>query len=474
MNATTDRAFLMYDGQIENLMIGDDATPLGGDFELKTKSSYFGTIIDIYGNNVYGTNKQKNETVFPSASGVFAEAKNLNYRLNLDTQLKTGVFAIDVLFPIGLGQRQVILGDAQTGKTSLCLSTIINNKDNDQLKVIYASIGNKSVDLSRIYNVLLNKKALKNTMILHAPSDNSLQQYLMPYVAMNHAENLMMAGYDVLVVIDSLTNHSHVIREAGLLTGAPVGKEAYPSNLFFAHAQFLERSGKFINGKSISCLPIVKTINNDITSLLASNVISITDGQIVLSSDLKNQSILPAIDLQRSVSRLGGAVQSQMLRQLCNNLNAIYNLYVRNMRFSQINFEFNSFIKKTLDQGKLLVNVLKQAEFVCYSSVTNLILGSIVSGNLLDANAPIQFYIEMFQEYMHQDHVGKIIYRAIRDQIDHRRDINQEILGHFLKNIFMQFEQLRHTDYQMNFNNPDYFKISPKVMEVLKGSLWAK
>ncbi|WP_391592030.1 F0F1 ATP synthase, F1 complex subunit alpha [[Mycoplasma] cavipharyngis] len=473
VNAKSDHAFLIFDGSTSDLAVGDLVKLEEKNFVVETKTNFFGTIIDIYGKKIFGKTIIK-EKVIPSTSSVFKEALNLNYRQNLNQQLYTGTFAIDVLFPIGYGQRQAILGDAQTGKTSLCLKMIINNKNNHNLKIIYVSIGNKRLDIARIYHILQEHQALNNTIILHAASDNALQQYLLPYVAMNHAENLMAAGFDVLVLVDNLTSHSNIIREIGLLTNTPVGKEAFPGNLFYAHAQFLERAGKFSNGKSISCIPVVKTINNDITSLLASNIISITDGQIVLNSEIRNSGILPAIDLRLSVSRLGGAVQSQMLSKISSQMNRVYSLYLANLKFSQINFDFNPYIKKILNQGKLMINILNQAEFSCYSQVSCLILGTIIANNLLEPDANIQYYINMLQEYMKHDYIGNIIDQTIAKQIEKHRSIDDRLLESCLKNLFKQFDLLKKSEDQLSFNDPDVFKISPNAMKILKGLLWVK
>lgn len=472
IRASGNDAYLIFDGQTKSLRVGDSCEPWNKEFMVNTQSKYFGTIIDIYGNLFYGNPINENNQIYPNVSSVFCEAKNINYRMNLDTPFLTGIFSIDMFFPIGLGQRQAILGNGQSGKTSICLTTIINHKKNNNMKIVYVSIGNKLIDLRNTYNTLAKHKALNNVIMIHAQSDNALQQYLAPYVGMNHAENLMNAGFDVLIIFDNLTNHSNIIREMGLLTNTPVGREAHAGNLFYLHSQLLERGGKFINNKSITCFPIVKVINDDITGLLSSNIISITDGQIILSSELKNKGILPAINLATSVSRLGAAVQSPALRKMSSKLNRIYNLYNKNAKFNQMKFDFNDYIKKILQQGELMIAVLKQSEFRGYCEITNFLLGLIVQWNLLEPSDDIKNYIWYLQKYMEKDYGGRIVYNVIMNQINKKNQINDVILKEVILNVLEQYKFIDQDINKVVFNNSNKFKLSPKSLSLIKDALW--
>ncbi|MGV2393827.1 UNVERIFIED_CONTAM: ATP F0F1 synthase subunit alpha [Campylobacter lari] len=284
VSASHNSAYCLSNGDINELNVGVEVKPTSNNDTITTKKSYFGSIIDIHGEIVYPKVNTNDIYEYKHKSKIFNIPNQLLEYKPLDKQLHTGYMSIDLLIPIGLGQRELIIGDSKTGKTHLALNTIINQK-NRNVKCIYVAIGQKQSQLADVYQTLKENDALNNTIIITASSSSPYDQFLAPYVGMAHAENIAKEE-DVLIVFDSLTNHANIYRELALLTNKPVGKEAYPGDMFYIHSRLLERSGKFADSHSITALPILQTVEGDITSLIASNIISITDGQIVTSSQL--------------------------------------------------------------------------------------------------------------------------------------------------------------------------------------------
>lgn len=460
----------MVDCEPKEIKINSPVKTINEEFSVITKEQYFGQVIDIYGNTIIdsGANQKKNWSTYPNVSSVFAAARGIDQRMNLDTQLETGIFAIDLLFPIGQGQRQLVLGDQQSGKTSLCLNTIIQQRNNPNMKMIFVSIGNRMIDLKKIYNTLKEKEAMHNTILLYAPGNNSMQQYLAPYVAMNHAENLCAAGFDVLVVVDNLTYHGNILREITLLTGLPVGKEAFSKTIFYDHASLLERAGKFTNGKTITCLPIVKTVNNNINGLLPSNIISITDGQIILDVELKNKGILPAIDLKRSVSRLGSMVQINSLRKNGGEIKKIYSLYSRYGELENVSFNFNDQIQTVINKGEMLMKVLKQAEFTNYSAIYKFILSMIVVYQLIPNTSELDEKIRFLNAYFEYSYLGQLLNKQFQKQVNGKIALEQSVIHNILTEAFEQYELMKkiveNPDQAITFPfNSQKFYLHPKA-----------
>ncbi|MBC7238715.1 MAG: F0F1 ATP synthase subunit alpha, partial [Chloroflexi bacterium] len=251
------------------------------------------------------------------------EALSVVERQAVSVPLHTGIKAVDALIPIGRGQRELIIGDRQTGKTSLALDAIINQRDQGVL-CVYVSIGQRKSAALQAIQTLEETGALEHTVVIvAAPDDPPALTYLAPYVGCTIAESLMDRGYDVLIVYDDLTKHADAYRELSLLLRRPPGREAYPGDIFYLHARLLERAGRRrsdLGGGSITALPIAETRRGNISAYIPTNLISITDGQIYLSADLFNQNIKPAIDVGLSVSRVGGAAQTPIMRQVSGQL----------------------------------------------------------------------------------------------------------------------------------------------------------
>ncbi|MGZ9413702.1 MSC_0619 family F1-like ATPase alpha subunit [Mycoplasma sp. 480] len=377
VSATDTRAFLLVDNNVlEKLKIGQEIVEVKIENEIETSYSHFGKILDIHGNEIFPSKRKIEGNSFSRKSKIFGDAHNLMTVKTLNEQLYTGIISVDLLIPIGKGQRQLIIGDRQTGKTHLVVNTMINQAKNN-VKCVYVAIGQKREDISRLYETLKEYDALDNTIIIDAPSTSAYQQYLAPYIGMAHAENISQYD-DVLIVFDDLTKHANIIREIALLTDKPVGKEAMPGDIFFAHSSLLERAGSFVGRQTITALPILKTVDGDITSLISSNVISITDGQLVTSADLFSSGRLPAIDIDLSVSRTGSSVQSRTITKVAGEIGKIFRAYKRHLKLAMLDYEFNKETTNLLYKGKMIDKMFMQRGYSLYSHRFVLLMSKLI------------------------------------------------------------------------------------------------
>ncbi|WGI37006.1 MSC_0619 family F1-like ATPase alpha subunit [Mesomycoplasma lagogenitalium] len=377
LSATEDKAFLLANSKIvENLKIGDEIKELHVENNVFTSKLHFGKIIDINGNIIFPNKERVSDQIIENSAKIFGTVHELMKVKTLNEQLYTGITSIDLLIPIGKGQRQLIIGDRQTGKTHLVVNTILNQAKNN-IKCIYVAIGQKREDLSRLYQTLKEFNALNNTIIIDAPATSAYEQYLAPYIGMAHAENLSKKD-DVLIIFDDLTKHANIFREMALLTDKPVGKEAMPGDIFFAHSSLLERAGSFKDRKTITALPILKTIDGDITSLISSNIISITDGQIITSSDLFDSGKLPAIDIDLSVSRTGSSVQSKTITKVAGEIGKIFRAYKRHLKLALLDFDFNKETTNLLYKGEMIEKMFLQRGYSLYSPRFVLLMSKLI------------------------------------------------------------------------------------------------
>ncbi|WP_427902956.1 MSC_0619 family F1-like ATPase alpha subunit [Metamycoplasma alkalescens] len=380
INATNDRAFLLANNENKQLKINDTIIPTKSS-NVFSSTEHFGKVIDIFGNVVLPHKKQVEKKEGDKEGAVFKLAHQLMDVKTLNEQLYTGFTLIDLLVPIGKGQRELIIGDRQTGKTHIAINVILNQAKTNT-KCIYVAIGQKKESISKLYNILKENDALKNTIIIDAPATSPYEQYLAPYVGMAHAENLVFDD-DVVIIFDDLTKHANIIREIALLTDKPVGKEAMPGDIFFAHSQLLERAGSFKNKKTITALPILQTVDGDITSLISSNVISITDGQIVTSADLFSQGILPAININLSVSRTGSSVQNRIMSKVASEVGKIFRQYKRHLKLAALDYELNKETAELLYKGKMIDKMFIQKGYALYSNKFVLLMSKLISWTIL-------------------------------------------------------------------------------------------
>jgi len=342
--------------------VGDTVTGTQEEFTGRFCEESIGHIVDMFGKDLMS------EEYFDELVELPIETKPIPImdRTAVNRPFLTGITGIDMIYPIGRGQRQLILGDKKTGKTQLCLDAIVNQKG-QKVVCIYVAVGKTKKEVKEIYTELLRRGAMEYTLILAAFNDECPPVLRnTPFVGMAIAEYLMLKhAIDVCVVIDDLKKHADVYREIALLTGKVPGRDAYPSDIFYVHANLLERGCQHKNGGSVTVLPIVETKGGDITEYIASNVISITDGQIVLSQKNFEKGFKPAIDYGLSVSRLGGAVQTHTMRKMGATVRRELLSYLESCEIYELaNMdEMSPELRKRMENGKKLRNSLKQYKF---------------------------------------------------------------------------------------------------------------
>jgi F-type H+-transporting ATPase subunit alpha len=287
-------------------------------------------------------------------------------RQSVTVPVQTGIKAIDSMIPIGRGQRELIIGDRQTGKTAICLDTIINQKGKD-LTCIYVSIGQKNFQVARIMDLLRDYGALEHTIIVHAGAEDPAPlKYLAPYAGCAIGEEFLETGRDALVIYDDLSKHADAYRNMSLIIRRPPGREAYPGDVFYLHSRLLERAARLneqYGGGSLTALPIVETKANDVSAYIPTNVISITDGQIYLESDLFNAGQRPAVNVGLSVSRVGSNAQTPGMRQVAGTLRLDLAQYRELAAFAQFGSDLDKATKARIDLGARQMQVLRQAQY---------------------------------------------------------------------------------------------------------------
>ena len=320
-----------------------------------------GKVIDIFGNDLIAGKKFDNLVEM----NVENKTTPIMDRGTVNRELLTGITGIDLIYPIGKGQRQLIIGDKKTGKTQLCLDTIVNQKEKNVL-CIYVALGKTKKEVKDIYYELTKRGAASYTIIIASFHDElPTRTYLTPYVALSIAESFMLQTYDVLVCIDDLKKHADIYRQISLASKKTPGRDAYPSDIFYAHSRLLEKGCQHINGGSITILPIVETKGGDITDYISTNIISICDGQIVLSAKNFTKGEKPAIDYGLSVSRLGGNVQDSKMKKVGSKvrIQLLSYLDVREI-YELANFdEMSDELKERLTEGKKILDNLKQYKY---------------------------------------------------------------------------------------------------------------
>ena len=377
------------------IYVGDVVTATGEEFKAMYSPSSVGHIIDIFGTECL------QDAVFEDAAPIEIEKKPIPImeRGTVKRPLLTGIAGIDLCYPIGKGQRQLIIGDKKTGKTQIALDAIVNQKGKNVL-CIYVAIGKTKKNVKEVYQNLMARGAMEHTIIMAAFNDEMPPVlFLTPYVAATIAENYMMEGRDVLLVIDDLKRHATVHREISLLAGMVPGREAYPPDVFYIHSRLLERGCQHRTGGSITILPIVETKGGDITGYIPTNIISITDGQIFLETELFNSGIRPAVNPGISVSRVGGNAQIKAMKKVAGSLKLLYSQYRELQGFAQFGSDLDADTKKRLEQGARIVEVLKQPQNSPIPVEKQvIIIYAVVSGALLDipANQISEFEKELF------------------------------------------------------------------------------
>ena len=415
-------------GKTQGIKEGSIVKGLGKVAEVPAGNELLGRVVDALGNPIDGKGTITADKYMPierQASGIIA-------RKPVTQPMQTGIKAIDGMFPIGKGQRELIIGDRQTGKTAIAIDSIINQKNNDVI-CIYVAIGQKRSTVAQIYKKLEETGALEYTIIVAATASESAPlQYLAPYSGVAMGEYFMDQGKDVLIVYDDLSKHAVAYREMSLLLKRPPGREAYPGDVFYLHSRLLERAAKLsdkLGGGSITALPIVETQAGDISAYIPTNVISITDGQIFLETDLFNSGFRPAINAGVSVSRVGGAAQIKAMKQVASKVKLELAQYNELLAFTQFGSDLDKATRDQLNRGSKIMEVLKQSQYTPFKVQEQVISFYCVTNGYFD-NVPTE-KVRIFE---------KDIIEALRNDEDILNEIREKkSLDDELKNKLDEF-----------------------------------
>jgi len=363
LNLEVDNIGVIIMGEYTDIEEGQTVRSTGRIVSVPVGEALIGRVVNAVGEPVDGKGPietDKYRFIERIAPGVVT-------REPVNTPVQTGIKAIDSMIPIGRGQRELIIGDRQTGKTALAVDTIINQKGKD-LICIYVAIGQKQANVARVVATLEQYEAMDHTIVIvAAASDPATLQYIAPYAGCAIGEEFMEQGKDVLIVYDDLTKHAWAYRQVCLLLRRPPGREAYPGDIFYLHSRLLERAAKLnpeYGGGSLTALPIVETLLGDFTTYIPTNVISITDGQIYLETDLFNAGIRPALNVGISVSRVGGDAQTEAMKQVAGKLKTDMAQYYELAAFSQFGSELDRATREQLERGQRITEILKQPQYV--------------------------------------------------------------------------------------------------------------
>jgi F-type H+-transporting ATPase subunit alpha len=374
---------------MKHITCGMRVKATGEVLSINVSNELIGRVIDPLGQPVDGKQLQLNN---PLCYPIDRLAPNITQRSSIDTPLKTGIKVIDIMIPIGRGQRELIIGDRGTGKTAIAIDTIINqqqaNIDNKKVICIYCSIGQKQSSLASIVARLVECGAIKYTIVVAATaSDPISMQYIAPLASCAIGEYFMDKGDHALVIYDDLIKHAWAYRQISLLIKRPSGREAYPGDIFYLHSKLLERAAKLsdkVGGGTLTALPIVETQGNDLSAYIPTNIISITDGQIYLETDLFNAGIRPAINVGLSVSRVGSTAQTKAMKQLSAPIRLELSQFRELQMFTQLGNDLDKHTLNILQRGTKITEILKQPQYKPYDEISEILSIFFVTSGLFD------------------------------------------------------------------------------------------
>ena len=374
-------------GNSEHIVEGEEVSATGRVVEVPVGDALLGRVVDALGRPIDGKGIIRPAAYYP----IERKAPGVIDRQSVNESLETGLKVIDSMIPIGKGQRELIIGDRQTGKTAIAIDTILNQKGKD-VKCVYVAIGQKNSTVAQIVEKLKQTDALSyTTIVCSSASELASLQYIAPYAGCAIGEYWMEKGEDVLIVYDDLSKHAIAYRTLSLLLRRPPGREAYPGDVFYLHSRLLERSAKLSEargGGSMTALPIVETLAGDISAYIPTNVISITDGQIFLQTELFNSGFRPAVDSGLSVSRVGSAAQSKAMKRVAGSLKLDLAQYQEVLDFAQFGSDLDAATRKTIAHGKRLMALLKQPQYSPVSTVDQVLMLLAAQRGYLDNIEP--------------------------------------------------------------------------------------
>ena len=420
---------MLFDGA-ESVGVGTLVTRTGKRAGIPVGEAFLGRVINPLGEPIDG--KGAIEAV--GYNPIEKQAPGILERQSVDTPLHTGILAIDSMFPIGRGQRELIIGDRQTGKTTIASDTIINQKGKDVI-CIYVAIGQKRSTVANLVQSLTEAGAMSYTIVVSATaSELSPLQYIAPYSGCAMGEYFMHQGKHVLIIYDDLSKHAVAYRALSLLIRRPPGREAYPGDVFYLHSRLLERAAKLSNelgGGSLTALPIIETQAGDVSAYIPTNVISITDGQIFLETELFHSGVMPAVNPGISVSRVGGNAQIKAMKKVAGTLKLIYSQYRELQSFAQFGSDLDADTKARLAQGERIVEVLKQNRSapvpvekqvaILYATIHDLLVKVKV--------ADVAEYEKGLYEYLENDAAGAAVMETIRTTGNLDKDTEEALKG---------------------------------------------
>ncbi|SFB23834.1 F0F1 ATP synthase subunit alpha [Clostridium frigidicarnis] len=412
LNLEQDNVGCVLLGPEEGIKEGDIVKRTGKIVEVPVGEALIGRVVNSLGQPVDGKGPIKNSGM----RDIEVQAPGVIERKSVNEPLQTGIKAIDSMIPIGKGQRELIIGDRQTGKTAIAIDTILNQKGKDVV-CIYVAIGQKQSTVAHIANTLSEMGAMDYTIVVSSTAaDTAPLQFIAPYAGCSMGEYFMNQGKDVLIIYDDLSKHAVAYRTMSLLLKRPPGREAYPGDVFYIHSRLLERSAKLSDengGGSLTALPIIETLAGDVTAYIPTNVISITDGQIFLEAELFHGGLKPAVNAGISVSRVGGNAQIKAMKQVAGTLRLELAQYRELAAFAQFGSDLDKEAKNRLEKGKRLMEILKQDQYEPMQVEKQvMILYAGVNNHLMDISVyNIRRFEKEFLEYMDTHHrdIGKEI-----------------------------------------------------------------
>jgi len=435
LNLEEDKVGAIILGDYKNLKEGDEVETTGRVLSVPVGEELIGRVVNPLGEPLDGKPRVRTKNFYP-VEGI---APGVTLRQPVNTPLQTGIKAIDSMIPIGRGQRELIIGDRQTGKTALVLDTIINQKGKN-IVCIYVAIGQKASRVAQIVDILEKYGAMDYTIVVSATAADPVSlQYLAPYAGCAMGEYFLDKGKDAVVFYDDLTKHAWAYRQISLVLRRPSGREAYPGDIFYLHSRLLERACKLADeygGGSLTAIPIVETQAGDISAYIPTNVISITDGQIYLETDLFNAGIRPAINVGLSVSRVGGAAQTKAMKQVAGKLRLDLAQYRELAAFTQFSSDLDEATKAQIERGARMTEILKQPQFSPPSLAEEvLIIFAGTQGYLDDIPlGKIKEFEEKFLEYV------RIHHRKLMEKIEKEKALSLQ-LEEEIKRVIEKFKE---------------------------------
>ena len=436
-NLESDCVGVILLGESSLVKEGDIVKCSGKILNVPVGENFIGRVVDPLGNPLDGLGPIEATSYRP----IEQKATGVMERASVNEPLQTGIKVLDALVPIGKGQRELIIGDRQTGKTSIAVDTILNQKGKDVI-CIYVAIGQKESTVNNVYETLKEHDAMKHTIIVNASASNpSSLLYIAPYSGVTMAEYFMYQGKDVLIVYDDLSKHAVAYREMSLLLHRPPGREAYPGDVFYLHSRLLERAAKLnkeLGGGSITALPIIETQAGDISAYIPTNVISITDGQIFLQADYFYKGIRPAINAGLSVSRVGGAAQTKAVKKVSGTLRLDLASFRELESFAQFGSDLDASTKARLERCKRTIEVLKQGLHDTISFDKEAVILFALTNGLLD-HIEIEDILRFEQELYRQMEITEEG-RSISSTILETKALPEaEILTQFINSVIRNF-----------------------------------